>query len=273
MPRRLARDCPAAAFRGGRSLEGEAKRGGVEAGLVGRRHGRGVEEKLRVKPVQRVDGEFHLRAVRPREDGRFKRPAGSLAPQADPEIGGRARLEIERAHLKERDVEYRVGLKLVQGERKAVGQAPAHDVDALPVGRQHIKAVADLGGVPDAQGDGLEGRGGGVPRCARVHAGGERERELGLVEAVIGQRQAALGKVFHEEAGVMVEEHQLIENPADGMRIGGPLGRPGDHPALLPLLDPDRFGKMAPGDFQRLDRGSLRAEDPAPAFFILPRDR
>ena len=64
--------------------------------------------------VEAVDGEFDLEPIRPREDGRFKRPTGSVAANADAEISGRGRLQIEGAHLEKRDVEDGVGLQLVK---------------------------------------------------------------------------------------------------------------------------------------------------------------
>ena len=44
-----------------------------------------------------------------------------------------------------------IGAEFVEAERKAVGETTGDDVDAFAVGGKYIQAIADIGGVADAQ--------------------------------------------------------------------------------------------------------------------------
>ena len=221
--------------------------------------------------VETVDREFDFGPVRAGENGRLKQPAGSVAAEADAQVGWRGGLQVEGAHLEEGDVENRVGPELVEGERQAVGQTAADDVDALAIGREDIQAVADLGGIADAEGDGLERNGRALAGGQRaVQTGGERQRKPGFVQPIVGQRKAAFREILDEEAGLVFEEHQFVEHAADGMRIGGPFDGLGEHPALGTLLDAHGFGQAAADDGERLDGGGFGAEHASPALLPDP---
>jgi hypothetical protein len=123
-------------------------------------------------------------------------------------------------------------------------------VDALAVRGKHIQAVADVGGVADAE-DG----GGGV-------AGGEGEGELGAVEAEVGEGLVVAGEVLDGEAGLVLQQLQAVEDGADGVFVGGPLEGFGEEPGIAVALQAVAAAG-GQGDLEGADVGGFGAEDEA----------
>ncbi len=121
-------------------------------------------------------------------------------------------------------------------------------MDLGAVGREHIEAVGHLGVVADFQ-------------RVRLAGGGELERDGGMVESVIGQRQAALGEIGDGEAGFMLKELELVDQAADGIGIGGPFVRLGEAPRFPVAFELHRHaGASAAGE--GVDCRDLRPQHP-----------
>ena len=151
-----------------------------------------------------------------------------------------------------------VGAEFIEAERKAVGETTGDDVDAFAVGGKHVQAIADIGGIADAQSSGeLRGE-----RCERV-AGREGDGEFGAVEAVVGEGHAVTREILGAEAGNVFEELELVNDAADGVGIGGPLEGFGEPPRVAATGEGERAAWGGAGDFQGADVGGFGAEHAA----------
>jgi len=143
------------------------------------------------------------------------------------QIRGRCRLEAQRTGLENGHREDGVIAQLCEGKRKAVGQRVVDDVDARAIRRKQVEALPKLGGAADPQRRRHRRAAGGVGT-----ARGEGDRQLGPVQAIVGERLAVLFQVAHAETGLMLEKLKIVDDPAHRMGVGAPVDGGGEEPSV-----------------------------------------
>src|SRR5690606_15959281 len=119
---------------------------------------------------------------------------------------------------------------LVQRQSQAVDETAADNMNTGAVGREDVEPVARGSDFADAD---LEA----------AASAGKSDDQARLVESVVGKGQPRRGQFVDSEAGFLLQELQLVQNAADGVWIGGPARGLRQVPAVLPPLEPDRFGE------------------------------